>query len=442
MRLAGGLDELSLVKEIRTGKGEYAAALTTGSGKGRLIQMASGGNVYNDAIQLQHESYRDGTRSENQFGETVQAVTAHTVMADRMRSAGAGYENTANLARDLAAWDKAVKSGDMTGFSLYAMSNYDSSEDYWKLTADGKMVSDGKATVRDAVTGEVIISLEELGMTDDSDYIGALARMFGINGKKADELNKVNKGSIQLGRGAGIDEDDYADALRYALSGTIAGGMSDAVFNGMTTDEQTRYLKREVIIGSAFIGGDRGAVAEKLRDLNGLRDANILTGLFYTSTPSNSNNGYETAAAYDFMNEPLREFLNLNLNGSSQYTWSDISGQGFSKKIFLGSLYHLDTDYTDVKKYVHSDGREVVWGRNKQTNKHEQINSELYRGTFNYANSSVHIDFDMHPFNYKYGTNLLTAIWSGIRYLATDTAYNIEQTFYDGLSDMTWKKQP
>ncbi|MDR1155096.1 MAG: hypothetical protein LBL04_10305 [Bacteroidales bacterium] len=131
-RLASGLDELSFVDEIRNEKGEYATAQTTGSGAGRLIQMVDSGNEYNNAIQLQHESYRDGTRGSDQVGETVQAVIAHTVMADRMRSAKAGYANTANLAKDLAAWDKAVSSGDMSGFALNAMSNYDSSGDYWR----------------------------------------------------------------------------------------------------------------------------------------------------------------------------------------------------------------------------------------------------------------------------------------------------------------------
>jgi murein DD-endopeptidase MepM/ murein hydrolase activator NlpD len=148
-RLASGLDKLSFVDEIRNEKGEYATAQTTGSGTGRLIQMVDSGNEYNNAIQLQHESYRDGIRGSDQVGEMVQAVIAHTVMADRMRSAKVGYENTANLAQDLAAWDKAVASGDMSGFALYAMSSYDSSADFWTLTANGALVKDKDGWLRD-----------------------------------------------------------------------------------------------------------------------------------------------------------------------------------------------------------------------------------------------------------------------------------------------------
>jgi hypothetical protein len=56
-------------------------ALTESSGKGRIIKMVDSGNVNNNAIQMQHESYRDGIKSSNQVGETVEAVKAHTAMA-------------------------------------------------------------------------------------------------------------------------------------------------------------------------------------------------------------------------------------------------------------------------------------------------------------------------------------------------------------------------
>jgi hypothetical protein len=77
---------------------------------------------------------------------------------------------------------------------------------------------------------------------------------------------------------------------------------------------------------------------------------------------------------------------------------------------FLKSLYHLDPNYSVVKKYVGADGREVIFGLNKKTNASEQINSELYRGTYNYAVADeknvlglgAHYTYDMEPFNRKY----------------------------------------
>ncbi|MDR0683961.1 MAG: hypothetical protein LBF83_02390 [Spirochaetaceae bacterium] len=245
---------------------------------------------------------------------------------------------------------------------------------------------------------------------------------------------------------AGDDEArgiEHGEALAYALTthgGEVVNSMSNDIFNGMTTEERAEYLKRQVIVGSAFIGRDKGTVAKELRDLKGLHNESVLTGLFYTSTPGNSNNGYVNASTYDFMNEPLRDFLNLNRNGTSQYIFADIAGQGFSQMFafgfqlppfsFIASLYHLDPNYSDVKKYTNADGQEVIFGLNKQTNKYEQINSELYRGTYNYMDSIMHFDFDMAPFDNKYGTNLFTALGSGVHYLVTDAAYNIGNIFH------------
>ena len=182
MRLADGLDTLSLVDEIKNAKGEYATALTTSNGKGRLIQMVDSGNVYNNAIQLQHESYRDGVKGGGQAGETVQAVWAHTEMAERMRSAGVGYANTVNLAQDLAAWDKAKASGSMAGFAAYALGNYDSSADFWRMTADGNVIFDKSKHLYDE-NGHL---LKEY--TGEGGYTASLADVMGISLKEAENM--------------------------------------------------------------------------------------------------------------------------------------------------------------------------------------------------------------------------------------------------------------
>jgi hypothetical protein len=390
------------------------------------------------SVVLGHEAYRDGTLTDNKQ-ETREAVIAHTLMAARMRAEGSDFSGSF-VGLDLAVYDYARSVGNVGIMAKYADALYDSSGDFWKLTKDGRLINDGHARVVDE-NGKEIISLEDLRMSEERDTIGALAKMFGISREKAAEINKANNGSIQLGRGAGIGGDDYVNALKYTLSGTV-NNMSDTIFNGMTTDERAQYLKHEVIIGSAFIGSDKGAVAAKLRDIKGLHNENILTGLFYTVDTITTERGmvtvkYNPAANYDFMNEPLREFLNLNLNGSSEYAIADIiADKRFSSLPFGKSLYHLDPNYRNVTKYVHEDGREVIWGINKLTNEYEQINSELYRGTFNYADAEnrnafkmgPHYLFDMDPFDNKYGTNAVTAAGSGIRYLAEEITNNTGKT--------------
>jgi hypothetical protein len=92
--------------------------------------------VYNNAIQLQHESYRDGVKGGGQAGETVQAARAHTEMALRMFKSGEQLDLTENLIRDMVEY----VNGDSSSFNAYVDNNYDSSGDYWKLvkTEDGR----------------------------------------------------------------------------------------------------------------------------------------------------------------------------------------------------------------------------------------------------------------------------------------------------------------
>jgi hypothetical protein len=138
--------------------------------------------VYNNAIQLQHESYRDGVKGGGQAGETVQAAKAHTEMAERMRSAGVGYANTVNLAQDLAAWDKAKASGSMAGFAAYALGNYDSSADFWRMTADGNVIFDKSKHLYDE-NGNL---LKEY--TGEGGYTASLADVMGISLKEAENM--------------------------------------------------------------------------------------------------------------------------------------------------------------------------------------------------------------------------------------------------------------
>jgi hypothetical protein len=455
MRIANGKDYLDFTdKDFGVddeGRIRFGETVSGGrDGKGRTITITDIGDLDIMSVVLGHEAYRDGSVGADNKQETRDAVIAHTKMAARMRAEGANFNGSA-VGLDLAVYDYARSVGNMSIMAKYADAMYDSSGDYWELTKNGILINDGHARVVDE-NGKEIISLEDLGMSKDQerDTIGALARMFRISEEEAAEINKANNGSIQLGRGAGIGGDDYANALKYALNGTVnetSAEIFNGIFNGMTTNERAEYLKYEVIIGGAFIGDDKGAVAAKLREITGLHDENILNELFYTNILTPTDNipiPYGYADTYDFMNEPLREFLNLNSRGSSEYTMADIAGKGFSVMSFIGSLYHLDTAYSDIKKYVNKDGREVIWGFNKQTNKYEQINSELYRSTFNYSDAEArnliregpHYKFDMRPFDYEYGTGLFPAIGSGIRYGVVDTMYNIGKTLSNGLSNM------
>jgi hypothetical protein len=349
--------------------------------------------VYNNAIQLQHESYRDGIIGSGQAGETVQAVIAHTMMADRMRNVGADFEKTAGLARDLAAWDKAASSGNMSGFALYAMSNYDFSADYWKLTDDGKLIYDGKATVLDAETGEVLVSLADLGLSDDNDYTGALAKMFNIDRVKAGEIVNTmttvgNESYIQLGNNTvirdgsndekiisngGLEAEDFINALKYGLTNETAYSKANAnriSFYVLPQDEQMDYLKSKVVIGGALSGMEKGKTAS---DLRSIRNFMRLGGLFENDK--------------DFMNENLRDFMNLQKDGTMNYLFNELTIlNGWIELPSIAAQYHQST--ADIAtglyaKFVNLDGREVVVNKDR-----ELVLSYPDRGTYNFANAT------------------------------------------------------
>lgn len=73
-------------------------------------------------------------------------------------------------------------------------------------------------------------------------------------------------------------------------------------FNNMSVDEQMSLLKDMFNLGESFEEYDKGRVAEKAR---ALRRGMKLDGLFKSNTP--------------FMNVSLRDFLNLNNDGSDNY---------------------------------------------------------------------------------------------------------------------------
>jgi hypothetical protein len=424
MRVASGKDYLVFTdKDFGVddeGRVKLGETVSGGrDGNGRTISVTDIGDLDTMSVVLGHESYRDGTLANNRR-ETIAAVIAHTKMAASMRDAGSDFSNSA-VGLDLAVYDYARSVGNMGIMARYADSLYDSSGDFWKLTKNGRLIDDGYARVVDE-NGVEIISLKDLGMSDEHDTIGALAKMFRVDREKAAEINKANNGSIQLGRGAGIGGDDYANALKYALNGTVnetSDEIFNAIFNGMTTDEQAAYLKYEVIIGSAFIGKDKGAVAAKLRDIKGLHNENILTGLFYTVETITTERDktivkYNPAANYDFMDEPLRDFLNLNEYGTDKYDFNILSAKGSGWKDNPGKDYHLDPDYagnppdsSKIKKYNLSDGREVVFGQNADS-EWEIVTSDKYRGTYNYGHmfgfmpGTIHDKFDVEPYKRKY----------------------------------------
>ncbi|MDR1445966.1 MAG: hypothetical protein LBI90_03600, partial [Treponema sp.] len=411
-RIASGVDILTITDNDGDGLPDGNTVRDEKDSSRRIIEIEDQGNINNTAVVLGHESYRDGLEAVDNTVETRQAVLAHTQMAALMRTE-VTLNTGGSLGLELALYDYAMETGDWSVFDRYVDKAYDSSGDFWKLTDDGKLLFDGRATVTSAETGKELISLESLGMDDDSDYTTSLAKLLGIGNEKAVEIinNMWNTGSasIQLGNaGGGLNAGDYIDALRYSLS---SGPVSDfALMNG---NQQINYLKNKVIVGSAYLGKDKGDTA---RDLRKLRDQMILKELFKKDTILSklfTNNEYGNRR--QFMNENLRDFMNLNTDGTMNYTLDELQDKenGWNEVKSWGSAYHqtnADVRYLNAK-FVHPDGREIVIDF-----KENVVSSYPDKGTYNYVNATIantlfggaHDKYDVKPFKelgYQYRLN-------------------------------------
>ena len=140
-RLASGKDELYFTK----GK-EYTAKTSSNGKGGRRIEITDSKDRRLNAIQLGHEAYRDGKVGGNNAQETIAAVLGHTGMAVRMEEDGKRVAGSDLLRAEMDAY----KRGDMDALLMNALTNYDSTDDYWKLMEDGSLAYDGDGWLKDS----------------------------------------------------------------------------------------------------------------------------------------------------------------------------------------------------------------------------------------------------------------------------------------------------
>jgi exonuclease VII small subunit len=196
MRVGFGSDKLAFVNPGSLGQNVFGETTRKDGSKGRLITIADMGDLNSNAIVLQHEAYRDGYKTSDNEAETIAAVLGHTAMALRMLQAGEDITRNGMLVNDLIAYLGA--GGDMAAFARYALENYDSSGDFWKLTKEGNLEYDGFATLRDA-DGNIIKSYSSMGLKSDSAIEGALLHILGISPKDSDKVAAVRKLMVNSG---------------------------------------------------------------------------------------------------------------------------------------------------------------------------------------------------------------------------------------------------
>jgi len=199
MRIASGLDTLVFDEKLDG----YGHTVQNSTGNGRTITIKDNGDVNMNAIRLQHEAYRDGIVTADNYLETRTATLAHTEMALRMMNEGLKI-NDKNITNDINAYSQG-----RDFFNAYVDENYDSSSDYWKLMRDGTLVNDNSGWLTD-----------ELGRP----ILNANGQQIGANGIETGLLN------ILFGGTHGVAYDNYNDDQKiYAQMLMRNAGMSYTV---------------------------------------------------------------------------------------------------------------------------------------------------------------------------------------------------------------------
>jgi hypothetical protein len=199
------------------------------------------------------------------------------------------------------------------------------------------------------------------------------------------------------------NDNDIADMLRWLFQiDPILREIGRRIFafKHLPANEQLEYLEGQILDARYKSNSERGRLANQLR---GMRESMKLDQLFMLSSV--------------FMNETLRDFMNLNDDGTTTYDYDIIMGNRDKWQLNEANLYHIDPAYKVIKKYEDNEGREVVFGSNDERSWH-LITNDLYRGTYNYSPSGYrppigyinHFLYDMLPYFQKHPQTILDTI--------------------------------
>ncbi len=264
----GDSESKTLLDEILSGKTSLAVSSEKKDGATAKTTTDANGNktvtlygitadmsvedMFKAGLVLQHEAHRDGVDNGEvgQLKETVEAVLAHSNMAaqilDDKLYAGALLSlisQDSNLKKDMDAFVALAKSGgDTSGiveYLTYVDKNYDSSADYWRLTAGGQLISDGDGWLKD-MNGNYILDENGNKIGAEKQESGLLNILAGTGGQKYDSFTDEQKLAVQkIMKEAGMSMDkngQWYTALGKKIDMNkvmeIAGNtIAEAVFN-------------------------------------------------------------------------------------------------------------------------------------------------------------------------------------------------------------------
>ncbi|MCL2229662.1 MAG: hypothetical protein FWC01_01055 [Treponema sp.] len=323
--------------------GDYTAKTEINGDGNRVIRLADYEKGMSDedqfllAVILGHEAYRDGIVTNDNYLETRTATLAHTQMALRMIAAGENITIDNNLVRDINAYLSADMTGNMNLFNAYVDGNYDSSEDFWKLTKDGRLLYDGRADLYDeegrliasAGTNSLSTSLGKWMGVTQNEAMAIMRRDYGMaytDGRGWSAPTNNNYGAYALPQ----YQAQYEVQWKYIDQvSTVYNGSMEAAINAMYNDarnmvstfNQNSNLAKLTLMINSY--SNLMAFAQGYNSYMYGNSETGQTGAFNTQMHAQ----YTSAEAQNAYSEVIRDLQNRNYTDTnSLYTHYAVGG--------------------------------------------------------------------------------------------------------------------
>jgi hypothetical protein len=347
---------------------------------------------------------------------------------------GAEYNSTSLLANALGAGVSAGLGSYLLGDTIGAPKYLNSTLNL-AASAGGELAKYGVYAASNLAQGYGNDSFSKAyddmdGLTLNLLNAASIARLIGVNGNMAQQMNvgllewhitkdmSLNNTGLRFGTG-GIDVgsavyDNIAINVVERIRIEIALKDADDDVKDFARKSAQKQWDHLYNIISPYNKDyeeedyERGEQAAKLRELQKVMKLEELFNYM----------GDETRA---YMNNDVRDFLNLNNNGSNRYDYSFINSEdgikgGWREATSIDSQYHQTGVEGPLNaKFVNEDGREVVFSWNNGNPEQVIKDPNKNEGTYNFYNGSIsdtllfrnfsgnkpfsHNRYDVIPFN-------------------------------------------
>ncbi|MFQ3620326.1 MAG: hypothetical protein SNJ78_05190 [Spirochaetales bacterium] len=244
----------SLYKEVLQGKSQVVLesgveyeAKTVGDPEqdGRRVylrQLAGKNSDLQLGIVLSHESYRNGIWDGDlvQKIETEQAVKGHMQVALQVEQAYGSIVLSDRMRAEVTMLKQALSSGNWQTLQQYISHNYDSTQDYWKLLRDGRLINDGKACLMVEIRKDDGTLGWQLVEGSEKEVSTSQALVHFLGEKRALELLGGNPNNLDM-----YDSRTLKDVLKCS-------------------DQTVQYLQRNPLYAASFLQNLDPSLKEKL----------------------------------------------------------------------------------------------------------------------------------------------------------------------------------